>query len=1642
MSTTAPDLFFSPRAAGETESSGSVGSVALKDFGADPEATPKLITGDRAFGDPNVENELGRDGRAPYYGNKSRFLQMWVEEDSKISLTGRLRDPNSLTPAATQDTADLRDPMPAAEGVVARVQVACESALSNTCDMLTDLQSGTLRKVDDAVDLLDRVEVAARRGLEERREEANRLTSENKYLQGELVEARAALDRIYHSVFRSRDPNENATSNSVVLKVVKRVRQLEQSKKASGEEAKRRQAESSAATAREEELRAELRTLKGSELKLRGAVSALKSKNDSYKRTIKELDADKARLEEGLRALEGEKADEADEVAALKARAGEGERKLEQMQSFLRAAQRKKAVAERALEGAEEQIQGLSAKVLDQAARLSEFAREKEETEAERDGLRAEVEAFARNEERTRQELRQASDESTAKHYRVHELRTALAELSARHETKEMECAELQEEKVRLEVELGESRAREGELGRRVADLSLESKALASALPKQVEAATSSVSILHADLERRMGQREAELSKVCARFQGVLNQHREKVESLDSFHAVVEAKLAGCLERLRQGDGEASISCASGQDKILRQIKALAEALAVHVSKHDELRETSQCLEVNMVQAQDELEGLKCSVRNHQKDKKESESENLALAAERDALQGRVSALESVVETAKEAIHKRSCEPLCPAEGEGSQDASTGELFVALKMLLEELRKGSWDVQCLQQDLTSKEELISRLEYKAASYTAALQTKAEKLESMSQLSETRVRDSQTKQKELLEFNEQLYAKLECKEGLLEEFKGRLDCVAREARENAEKLEEMGQSTEVQLYKISSSFRCLDDVEANILESFESLRESLELKEKQLDSIVQDLERHSGAEVELERAHAAATREVAEARAREDSWRAKYSGTVKAVERYLPRVRAKIKEHERAKLMARVTRKRNVRLTRQVRILKSVQARGLVQVRDEIHRVVKGDVLAQNSRRSAALAGRAWRLAYTSRKKIDGLQALLETEAKEKRGALDRLDGAVKENKSLKASMGKQAEMLTHLCELESFLQRSKETISDLQASNREKEVAIKELKGAKSATQEEKLGIQERARLLEGQLLKTQEELVVTQNQCAVTAKEHLRLIENYAQLQSASRSYEEDARAVQEKLDLERSANADQREQNESMKGELVAKEHRLRELRCALSSVCSERDEAAANLQLSAPPGTSCPAEPLAVTSEATQTDDNRAASSSVALQTEKGDENLEAQADILLLRSEMEAVKGALRVARTSDAHKQRRLASLQDEVRNLEGELRAKEASLGQLQGILDNALEALAESTQEMMEISAEPTEAQKIESASANQLKAVEIVIATWRQACQKRDLTIESLRSKLETFSEQLVEVEKEAEGRTERETSLLKQKLKESYAEVKCLARDLEDHRRRLASAHGSSQKSLRILREALGDRKGHGSRGDNLEAAASGAASLVRELREGVKSAKRKQAKTKSSAQESSEIALSLHVESIALKESIQSKDRRIKDLRERCAKLEERELRLEGRQAGAVEEHELRARKAESELAVANAKVEKQGRDLRELNKMLKAWEAMRICKDSQINALLDKCKLYEDQVAEKSRALGALREKIAARAARQQPKATQAREGAALGDRSLNVAPRRANTPGKRAAGELGGEKENTLSASG
>lgn len=44
-------------------------------------------------------------------------------------------------------------------------------------------------------------------------------------------------------------------------------------------------------------------------------------------------------------------------------------------------------------------------------------------------------------------------------------------------------------------------------------------------------------------------------------------------------------------------------------------------------------------------------------------------------------------------------------------------------------------------------------------------------------------------------------------------------------------------------------------------------------------------------------------------------------------------------------------------------------------------------------------------------------------------------------------------------------------------------------------------------------------------------------------------------------------------------------------------------------------------------------------------------------------------------------------------------------------------------------------------------------------------------------------------------------------------------------------------------------------------------------------------------------------------------------------------------------------------------------------------------MLKAWEAMRLSKDAQIAALMERCKRYDEDIAEKGRSNDALRRKL-------------------------------------------------------
>jgi hypothetical protein len=67
---------------------------------------------------------------------------------------------------------------------------------------------------------------------------------------------------------------------------------------------------------------------------------------------------------------------------------------------------------------------------------------------------------------------------------------------------------------------------------------------------------------------------------------------------------------------------------------------------------------------------------------------------------------------------------------------------------------------------------------------------------------------------------------------------------------------------------------------------------------------------------------------------------------------------------------------------------------------------------------------------------------------------------------------------------------------------------------------------------------------------------------------------------------------------------------------------------------------------------------------------------------------------------------------------------------------------------------------------------------------------------------------------------------------------------------------------------------------------------------------------------------------------------------------------------------------------------SQLRVAQEAAEKKGQEIRELNHMLKAWEAMRLGKDAQIAALMERSKRHEEDAAEKARTVEALRRKLA------------------------------------------------------
>ncbi|EFJ42063.1 hypothetical protein VOLCADRAFT_97975 [Volvox carteri f. nagariensis] len=83
------------------------------------------------------------------------------------------------------------------------------------------------------------------------------------------------------------------------------------------------------------------------------------------------------------------------------------------------------------------------------------------------------------------------------------------------------------------------------------------------------------------------------------------------------------------------------------------------------------------------------------------------------------------------------------------------------------------------------------------------------------------------------------------------------------------------------------------------------------------------------------------------------------------------------------------------------------------------------------------------------------------------------------------------------------------------------------------------------------------------------------------------------------------------------------------------------------------------------------------------------------------------------------------------------------------------------------------------------------------------------------------------------------------------------------------------------------------------------------------------------------------------------------------------------------------AAALDTARAELRSASQQAAAYREQLEMRNNEVRELNSMLQAWEAMRLGKDAQIAALLERCKRHEEDAAEKARTIEALRRKLQA-----------------------------------------------------
>jgi len=292
-----------------------------------------------------------------------------------------------------------------------------------------------------------------------------------------------------------------------------------------------------------------------------------------------------------------------------------------------------------------------------------------------------------------------------------------------------------------------------------------------------------------------------------------------------------------------------------------------------------------------------------------------------------------------------------------------------------------------------------------------------------------------------------------------------------------------------------------------------------------------------------------------------------------------------------------------------------------------------------------------------------------------------------------------------------------------------------------------------------------------------------------------------------------------------------------------------------------------------------------------------------------------------------------------------------------------------------------------------------VEAAVQKRLAAVGSIIETWRRAVEAKELEIAALLAKITELEAVTAEQTDSANG-----SAASSDKLAEAEREVHAAADKLaaallasEDPAETARAGPISKTKKmpLGVATDAITARLAylakraevHESETRRLvdaearvhamhEAAMAKADARLAELAHALKESAESEGRAQAAAAQAS----------AAKSGAEQALEKCVDDLRA----AEDRVRALTQRSDGAQERDQSGQAKAlmlQAECSELRAKVEKRNREVRELNQMLKAWEAMRHSKDQQIAQLVERCRKFEEEAADKARAIDAMRSRL-------------------------------------------------------